>query len=251
MCPAGARCRERAETRDARALRLAPWDGDRPRSRSAERAPRRPLRARAAQRARRACGWRSAPASDRGRRPAERRIRKCRTYWGIGVNYSRWCARGAASSALRRDVILARAWLKAAHRQPHADVVHLAVALRRREAEQILAMQLVEHAREGLSQVVARAQFGITAARLERGARQRGIGLVGHHGGGEAAGANAHRRALAAAAAHADAIDHDVFATRADDHLALADEALAEQRPAVGAVAEHQHHAAAIRGCIE
>ena len=56
---------------------------------------------------------------------------------------------------LRRDVALSRSRLEALLRSADLDLVDLAVALRRREAKQILTVQLVGHACERGAEVLA------------------------------------------------------------------------------------------------
>src|SRR5688572_11677139 len=74
-------------------------------------------------------------------------------------------------SALRRDVALSRAGGEAFRQQAHVEIVALAVALRGREAEQVLAVQLVGDPRERGGEILAGPNLDVAAARFLRDAR--------------------------------------------------------------------------------
>ena len=102
----------------------------------------------------------------------------------------------------------------------------LAVALRQRVAEQVLAVELVGDSRERGAEILSEADLGVAAAGFLGHPGKPGIRqILGEHrlepGGPE----GGHPR-LAAAAPHADGVDHHALAARALDHFHLADEAL-------------------------
>jgi len=125
--------------------------------------------------------------------------------------------------------------------------VHFPVALRRREAEQILTVQLVGDRPECRPEILPVADLGVAAAGLLRDDRQAGIGQIrGDHRLQPAAPQTRVHR-LAASTAHADGVDHHVFLARAVDDLGLTDHALLEtERHRVFAIAQHEDDGARV-----
>src|SRR5436853_180566 len=77
---------------------------------------------------------------------------------------------------LRREVALARARRQIGIRKTHAEIVHLAVELFRREAERVLMMQFVGDARESRDERRRRFQLEVAAAGRRRDLRQPLVG---------------------------------------------------------------------------
>lgn len=123
------------------------------------------------------------------------------------------------------------------------DLVDLAVAFRRNEAEQILVVEFVCHAREGAAQVFAKADLHVAATGFLGHSGQPGIRQVGQHGRTQAPWPEARHLPLTATP-QANGVDHHVLLTGPIDHLGLTRDAPTEIDPAgpgVLAVAEHQH----------
>src|SRR5436309_15869622 len=81
----------------------------------------------------------------------------------------------SASFLPRRGVALARPRLQAFPRDADVDLVDLAVAFRRRVADQILAVELVHHARERRAEILAEANLRIAGAGFLRDPREPGV----------------------------------------------------------------------------
>src|SRR5678815_3656982 len=119
----------------------------------------------------------------------------------------------------RRDVGLACPRLCARARRLHLDLVDLAVTLRRRVAKQVLAVQLVGHPGERLSEVFAVADLGISTAGFLGHACQPRVRQVLGERGLQTVHANTRIQRTLTAALHADTVDHHVVAPGAVDDL--------------------------------
>lgn len=75
----------------------------------------------------------------------------------------------------RRDVVLPGARFQPSLVDPQVHVVHLAVALGRREADEILAVQLVGHLGKGGAQILPVVNVRVAAAGLLRDPREAGV----------------------------------------------------------------------------
>src|SRR5262245_1063231 len=149
----------------------------------------------------------------------------------------------ASGSVFWRDVALASARLRAALTNLHADVVDLAIAFRRSEAQEILRVQFVGDARKRGTEILTESNLNVPAAGVFGDARKAWIRQVREQHRLKPTGTNARRTRSRAATAHRDGVDHDVLAPRAIDDLGLADWPLPQaQRTGVFSVAEHEDH---------
>src|SRR6185437_12312005 len=99
---------------------------------------------------------------------------------------SRWPSDPAGSfrsrrrRAGRRDVALPRAGGHPALLHTHVELVHLAVERLGREAQDVLAVQLLRDARERLAEIGGSLQLEVAAAGLLRKLLQAAIRLAAH-----------------------------------------------------------------------
>src|SRR5687768_18197486 len=86
--------------------------------------------------------------------------------------------RSGTAAAGRSLIALARTGSQARVVETHPDLMESAVGLRSREPDQILSMQLVRDAGEGLVKVLGAIQLDVAAATLVRQLPQARVGLV-------------------------------------------------------------------------
>ena len=143
---------------------------------------------------------------------------------------------------LRREVALLAADLQSARADAEVNLVRLAVAFRRHEPEQVLAMELICDTRERRDQVFPVADLDVAAAGFLRDPRQSRVRHFGEQGRLQAARTDARLTRSQLPAAHPDAVDHHVVGTSAVDDLPLARDLAAERRrTAIFTVAQDEH----------
>jgi hypothetical protein len=122
-----------------------------------------------------------------------------------------------------------------------------AVAFRRHETEQVLAVQFVGDLRKCRTEILSGANLHIPAAGFLGDTRETGVWPVRHQRRLQTAGTEA-GHLLTPATSHADPVHHHTELARAIDHFDLADELRPEpDRTAVLAIAQHQDDRASHR----